>query len=105
VNEQPTRNQAALPREGGWLPAPAVAKLRELTTRYLDGDRDIDADVAEVARSFASATLEANLPPERLLIAMRALWREFGFNQSDRLQLASLYDRLTRDAIDSYYQH
>lgn len=72
--------------------------------RYLDGDRDVDSAVDGVASAFAVATHESGLPPERLLIAMRALWRDFGFSQSDRLQLAALYDRLIRIAIDRYYQ-
>jgi hypothetical protein len=105
VNEHPTRNQAALPRDGGWLPAPAVAKLRELTARYLDGHRALDGQIVDVAKAFAAATHDAELPPERLLIALRALWRDFGFSQSDRLQLASIYDRIVREAIDSYYAH
>lgn len=105
MDEHPTRNQAALPREDGWLPAPAVAQLRELTKRYLAGERALEADVENVARAFALATLNAALPPERLLIALRAVWREFAFGQSDRLQLASLYDRLVRSAIDRYYEH
>ena len=41
--------------------------------------------------------------PERLLIAIRELWRDFGLSQHDRLQLASLYDRLVRRTIDRYY--
>jgi hypothetical protein len=105
VKEHPTRNEAALPRDGSWLPAPAVATLRELTKRYLDGHRLIDEEVDGIASTFASATHDAELPPERLLIALRALWRDFGFSQSDRLQLASLYDRLIRTAIDRYYAH
>lgn len=105
MNEQPTRNPAALPRDGGWLPAPAVAMLRDLTRRYLQGDRRLDGEVERIAKAFASAAHDAQLPPERLLIAMRALWRDFGFSQSDRLQLTSLYDRLIRVAIDSYYDH
>ena len=102
MEPRPTRNQAP-PRDGGWLPAPAVAKLRELTRRYLDGDRAIDRDIEAVAGDVAMATQEASLPPERLLIALRAFWREFGFSQSDRLQLTSVYDRLIRRAIDRYY--
>lgn len=105
MEEHPTRNQAALPRDGGWLPAAAVSSLRELTARYLNGDREMDRDIDAIARTFATATHDAGLPAERLLIAMRALWRDFGFGQSDRLQLASLYDRLIRTAIDRYYEH
>jgi hypothetical protein len=105
VTEHPTRNQAPLPRDGSWLPPHAAGRLRELTKRYLDGYRSIDEDVDEIASAFASATHDAELPPERLLIALRALWRDFGFSQSDRLQLASLYDRLIRSAIDRYYAH
>lgn len=105
MNEHPTRNQTALPREDGWLPASAVATLRELTARHLDGDRAVDGQLLDVAKVFAAATHAADLPPERLLIALRALWRDFGFSQSDRLQLASVYDRLVREAIDSYYGH
>ena len=105
MQEHSARDAAGLPRDGSWLPANAITKLRELTTRYLDGDRLIDQGIEEVASSFAATTHEAALPPERLLIAMRALWRDFGFSQSDRLQLATLYDRLIRSAIDRYYEH
>jgi hypothetical protein len=105
MNEQPTRNEAALPRDGSWLPASTVARLHELTGRYLDGDRSIDEDVEAIASTFASATHDAGLPPERLLIALRALWRDFAYSQADRLQLASVYDRLVRSAIDRYYEH
>ena len=105
MNEHPTRNQAAPPRDEGWLPATTITRLQALTRRYLDGDRAIAQDVEEIARAFATATYDAELPPERLLIALRSLWRDFGFSQSDRLQLASLYDRLVRVAIDSYYEH
>lgn len=105
MNEHPTRNQAALPRDGGWLPAPTISRLRTLTNRYLDGQRAADREIREIARTFANATRDAGLPPERFLIAMRALWRDFGFSQADRLQLASLYDRLVRETIDLYYEH
>jgi hypothetical protein len=105
MNERPTRNETAPPRDEGWLPASGIARLQALTRRYLDGDRAISQDVGEIARAFATATHDADLPPERLLIALRSLWRGFGFSQSDRLQLASLYDRLVRVAIDSYYEH
>jgi len=56
-----------------------------------------------VAKAFAAAAHDGAQPPERLLIAVRAVWRDFGFSQSDRLQLASLYDRLIRSAIKRYY--
>jgi hypothetical protein len=105
VEKNPTRTPAPLSRDGGWLPAPVVANLRDLTTRYLDGDRAVDGAADEIASAFAVATHESGLPPERLLIAMRALWRDFGFSQSDRLQLAALYDRLIRIAIARYYEH
>lgn len=105
MNEHPTRNQAPQPRDGGWLPTLAVARLRTLTRRQLDGARSVDGEVEEIAQLFATAAHDAQLPPERLVIAMRALWRDFGFTQSDRLQLASLYDRLIRNAINSYYEH
>jgi hypothetical protein len=105
VKEHPTRHETAVPRDGGWLPAPAVARLKRLTQRYLDGERAMDGDVQEIARSFSTAAHDAGLPPERLLIAVRSLWRDFGFGQADRLQLATLYDRLIRTAIDSYYEH
>ena len=87
------------------MPATTITRLHALTRRYLDGDRAISRDVEEIARALATATHDAELPPERLVIALRSLWRDFGFSQSDRLQLASLYDRLVRVAIDSYYEH
>jgi hypothetical protein len=34
---------------------------------------------------------------------IRGLWRDLGLSQSDRLQVASLYERLVRQAIEEYY--
>jgi hypothetical protein len=71
---------------------------------HLDGRRDQDAEVEQLATGLATAAHDAELSPERMLIALRGLWRDFMLSQHDRLQLASLYDRLVRRAIDKYYE-
>ncbi|HEY2374531.1 MAG TPA: hypothetical protein VGH98_01030 [Gemmatimonadaceae bacterium] len=89
--------------EPAWVPTATVAKLRQITSRYLDGDGAASADVETVADSLAAAAHSAGHSPERMLIAVREIWREFTPSQHDRLQLASLYDRLVRRTIDRYY--
>jgi hypothetical protein len=77
--------------------------LRDLIVKYLDGDGDIDAGVEKLSASLATAAHENSFTPERMLIAVRALWREFTFSQHDRLQLATLYDQIVKRTIDKYY--
>lgn len=97
------QNQAAA-RDNGWIAAGTVERIRRLVAGYLDGRREVDAEVEALAAELAAATREAQFTPERMLIGMRALWRDFTVSQHDRLQLASLYDRLVRRAIDRYYE-
>lgn len=104
VEELPMRGNVGSNRDGSWLPPVAVASLRELTIRHLGGTEASDGDIDRIAAAFATAAHDDEQPPERLLIAVRALWRDFGFSQGDRLQLASLYDRLIRTTIDWYYR-
>ena len=87
-----------------WLPAATITTLRGVIAKYLDGRRDVNADVEELAAILATAAHDAQYSPERMLIGVRALWREFTLSQHDRLQLASLYDRLVRRTIDKYYE-
>ena len=89
--------------EPRWIPVATVAKLRAVTSRYLDGDRNLTADVESIAAAVARAAHDGSHTPERMLIAVRELWREFAPSQHDRLQLAALYDRLVRRTIDQYY--
>jgi len=104
VDERPIEQNQAAQRDHAWIPAAALSELRVVTAGYLDGRRDVDGAVERVATALATAAHDAGHTPERMLISLRALWREFTFSQLDRLQLASLYDRLVRRAIDRYYQ-
>lgn len=92
-----------LSQEPSWIPVATVAKLRVVTSRYLDGDRGITADVESIASAIASAAHAGSHTPERMLIAVREMWREFTPSQHDRLQLATLYDHLVRSTIHLYY--
>lgn len=89
--------------EPRWIPLVTVAKLREVTSRYLDGDRNLGPDLESIAAAVAVAAHAGNHTAERMLIAVREVWREFTPSQHHRLQLAALYDRLVRRAIDRYY--
>ena len=104
VDERPVERNQAAQREHAWIPAATLSELRVVITGYLDGRRDVEAEVERVAAALATAAHDAGHAPERMLIALRALWRDFTFSQLDRLQLASLYDRLVRRAIDRYYE-
>jgi hypothetical protein len=104
VDERPFEHGPAATRDHAWIPAPIISKLRAVITGYLDGRRDVNADVESLAEALATAAHDASYTPERMLIAFRALWRDFTLSQHDRLQLASLYDRLVRRTIDRYYE-
>jgi len=104
VDERSLEQSQLTQRDYPWIPGPALSELRVVVAGYLDGRRDIDGDVERLAATLATAAHDAGYTPERMLISLRSLWREFTFTQLDRLQLASLYDRLVRRAIDRYYQ-
>jgi hypothetical protein len=104
AEESPFARNQTLSRDHNWIPGATVATIRSVIARYLDGDRSIDTDVERVAAALATAAHDSAFTPERMLIAVRALWREFTFSQHDRLQLAALYDRLVRRMIDKYYE-
>jgi hypothetical protein len=104
VDGRPLARNQSLPREHSWIPDTTVATLRDMISKYLGGDVTVDADVERLAASLATSARASELTPERMLIALRALWREFIFTQHDRLQLASLYDQLVRRTIDKYYE-
>lgn len=92
------------PDESSWLPASSREALRLLVARELAGERHAAADVSRLAAAFAHSARDQAHPPERLLIAVRAVWQALGLAQSDRLQLASLYDRLMRETIERYFR-
>lgn len=103
MDQRAVGHEYAPSQEPRWIPAATVAKLRDVTSRYLDGDGSVGADVEAIAAAVASAAHARNHTPEQMLIAVRELWREFTPSQHDRLQLAALYDRLVRRTIDRYY--
>lgn len=104
MDERPVEQNAAAHSEHAWIPAVILSELRHAIAQYLDGRRDADDEVERVAAALAKAAHDAGYTPERMLISLRALWRDFAFTQLDRLQLASLYDWLVRRAIDRYYE-
>jgi hypothetical protein len=104
VDERPFEKTRLVLRDDGWIPAATITKLRGAIAGHLDGEGDLNGDVEQLAAALAKAAHDANLTPERMLIALRALWRDFMLSQHDRLQLASLYDRLVRRTIDKYYE-
>jgi hypothetical protein len=104
VDERLVNEKAAAIREYDWIPGPTVSRLRDVVTRYLDGDRDLTKDVEQLATAVAGAAHARGHTPERMLIALRELWRQFTLSQHDRLQLATLYDRIVRRTIDLYYR-
>lgn len=104
MDKRPVEQDQPAQRDHAWIPAVTLADLRAVIRAHLDGRRDGDAEVERVATSLATAAHDAGYTPERMLISLRALWRDFTFTQLDRLQLASLYDRLVRRAIDRYYE-
>jgi len=103
VDQRAVGHEYVPSQEPRWIPAATVAKLRDITSRYLDGDGRAGADVEAIASAVASAAHAGNHTPEQMLIAVRELWREFTPSQHDRLQLAALYDGLIRRTIDRYY--
>jgi hypothetical protein len=103
VDQRGVGHEYAPPQQPRWIPAVTVAKLRDVTSRCLDGDGSVGADVEAIAAAVAGAAHAQNHTPEQMLIAVRELWREFTPSQHDRLQLAALYDRLVRRTIDRYY--
>lgn len=105
VDKGSVERQDASARDAGWLPAASVDALRKCIARYLEGQRDATDEIQPLASSFAQCAREQGQAPERLLIAIRALWGQLGLSQGDRLQVASLYDQLVRQAIESYYAH
>lgn len=104
MDEGPLEQSQATQRDHPWISGAALAELRDVVRDYLDGRREVDGGVERVAAALATAAHDAGFTPERMLIALRALWREFTYTQLDRLQLAALYDRLVRRAIDRYYE-
>jgi hypothetical protein len=104
VDERLLHEKVVATQECEWIPGPTVGRLRDLVTRYLDGDRDLTKDVEQLATAVAGAAHARGHTPERMLIALRELWRQFAFSQHDRLQLAALYDRIVRRMIDLYYR-
>ena len=104
MDKRPVEQDQAAQRDHAWIPAATLSELRVVITGYLDGRHDADGGVERVAAALATAAHDAGYTPERMLISLRALWRDFTFTQLDRLQLASLYDRLVRRAIDRYYE-
>lgn len=104
MEERPLEQNQAAQREHPWIPAAALSELRVVIAGYLEGRRDVGSEVERVAAALATAAHDAGHTPERMVISLRALWREFTVSQLDRLQLATLYDRLVRRAIDRYYE-
>lgn len=104
MDERLLNERVAGAREHEWIPGSAVRRLHDVVARYLDGERNLATDVDQLATAVAGAARERGHTPERMLIALRALWREFTISQHDRLQLAVLYDRIVRRAIDQYYR-
>ena len=104
MDERLLNEKVAATREDDWIPGPTIGRLRDLVTRYLDGERNLGTDVEQVATAVAGAAHARGHTPERMLIALRELWRQFTFSQHDRLQLAALYDRIVRRTIDIYYR-
>ena len=103
MDERSLEQSQATQRDYPWIPNAAIAELRVVVAGYLNGQRDVDREIERVAAALATAAHDAGYTPERMLISVRALWREFTFTQLDRLQLTSLYERLVRRAIDRYY--
>ena len=105
MDKPPVEQNQTAQRDHAWIPAATLSDLRVVITRHLDGRRDADGEVERLAAALATAAHDAGHTPERMLISLRSLWRDFTFTQLDRLQLATLYDRLVRRAIDRYYEH
>ncbi|HKN65316.1 MAG TPA: hypothetical protein VJW73_03520 [Gemmatimonadaceae bacterium] len=104
MDERPLEENQTTQRDYAWMPGATLMALRGVITGYRDGRRDVDREVERLAAALATAAHDAGYTPERMLISLRALWRDYTLTQLDRLQLASLYDRLVRRAIDRYYE-
>jgi hypothetical protein len=104
VDERPLEENQTAQRDHPWIPGATLSALRVVITGYLDGRRDVGSEVDRLAVALATAAHDAGYTPERMLISLRALWRDYTLTQLDRLQLASLYDRLVRRTIDRYYE-
>ena len=104
MNDRTFEQRTSATRDQDWLSSAAIAKLGSIVSAHLDGRRDLDADVELISSQLATAARNASFTPERMLIALRALWRDFALNQHDRLQLAALYDHIVRRTIDKYYE-
>jgi hypothetical protein len=104
AEERPLPRNQPLSRDHSWIPDATVATLRDVIARYLDGDRSVADEVEQLSASLASAARAKDFTPERMLIALRSLWRDFSFTQHDRLQLVALYDRIVKRTIDKYYE-
>ena len=103
MDQRAVGHEQAPSHEPRWIPPVTVGRLREMTSRYLDGDRNLAGDLESIAAAIVTAAHAGNHTAERMLIAVREVWREFTPSQHHRLQLAALYDRLVRRAIDRYY--
>lgn len=104
MDERPFEQSEAAARDHAWIPAAIITRLRGVVGAYLNGRRDVDAEVEYLSSALATAAHDAEYTPERMLIGVRALWRDFTFAKHDRLQLESLYDRLVRRTIDHFYE-
>lgn len=104
TEKRPAEPHAVPQRDGSTLEAAArVEAMRAIVAAHLRGDRRARTDVERLAAELAAAARRDGDAPERLLIAIRKLWRELGLAQADRLQAASLYEHLVRRAIEAYY--
>jgi hypothetical protein len=98
------QNLAATAGEQNWISAATITQIRSLIASRLDGRREVDGDVELISSQLVAAARDKGFTPERMLIALRALWRDFALSQHDRLQLAGLYDHIVRRTIDKYYE-
>ena len=100
--EQP-RGRAADADVVSWVDDGHVTSLRVVVGRYLDGDRRLATEVESLSAALASCARDKGYSAERLLIAIRALWRGLGLTHGDRLQVTALYDQIVRHSIEQYY--
>jgi hypothetical protein len=104
MEDHPIDRQPPGSDRAGWLPADSVHVLRGIVSRYLAGERQLSSAVERLAAELARSARRSGETPERLLIAIRGLWRDLGLSQGDRLQAATLYEQIVRYAIESYYR-
>lgn len=104
MRDRRTEPDSPTPRDGvSWVPVECTHHLRTLLRRHLDGERYHVSEVGRLASALARAARANDLPSERLLIAIRALWRDLALSHADRLQAAGLYDDIVRQSIEQYY--